>query len=53
MNSNENILIIDDDYELSEMISDYLKTENLSLTIANSGETGLNLFQKQIILLNL
>ena len=38
------ILLIDDDRELGEMLGDFLAADKLNLTVANSGEAGLQEF---------
>ena len=41
------LLIIDDDRELGQMLSDYLATDNIALTMRHSGEDGLALLVDQ------
>jgi len=43
--SETQILLVDDDVELTELLSDYLTAEGLSVTIANSGDEALTLFK--------
>ena len=38
------ILLIDDDHELGEMLGDFLANYGLSVTVCNTGETGLETF---------
>ena len=38
-----NLLLIDDDIELSEMLAEYLESENFTVTTAHDGLSGLNL----------
>ena len=42
-----NILIIDDDEELGSMLQDFFKPDNISITIALSGEAGLDRIGKK------
>jgi two-component system response regulator CpxR len=47
MDQNESpakILLVDDDRELGTMLGDFLGAEHLSLTVQNTGESGLNEF---------
>ena len=40
------ILIIDDDSELCELLSEYLQSEGFDITVANDGHSGLNLIDR-------
>lgn len=40
--SPKNILLIEDDLEIQEVIVEFLKAEGLTVTLANTGEAGLN-----------
>ena len=37
----KSILLVDDDYELGELLQEYLSMEGFSLTAVQDGETGL------------
>jgi DNA-binding response OmpR family regulator len=45
-NSAADILLIDDDRELGNMLSDFLAADNLRITVRNSGESGLEEFAR-------
>lgn len=46
--SQYNLLLIDDDQELTELLSEYLGSQGFTIAIANDGEKGLNMAnQKQ------
>jgi DNA-binding response OmpR family regulator len=38
------VLLIDDDQELGLMLSDFLATDRLQLTVCNTGEEGIDTF---------
>jgi two-component system response regulator CpxR len=42
--ANAHILMIDDDLELAAMVSDFLTADRLEVTVANTGEAGLEAF---------
>jgi two-component system response regulator CpxR len=42
---NAQILLIDDDRELGAMLTDFLATEDIAVTVSNTGETGLKCFE--------
>lgn len=41
--SQNNLLLIDDDQELTELLSEYLGSQGFTIAIANDGEMGLNM----------
>ncbi len=41
------ILLIDDDRELGKMLSDFLGADHLKITVRNTGESGLEEFNKK------
>jgi DNA-binding response OmpR family regulator len=43
--AEHNILLVDDDQELTELLSDYLEAEGLQVSIANSAEDALTFFK--------
>jgi two-component system response regulator CpxR len=43
---NSRVLLIDDDQELSDMLSEYLGAERLGLTVCHTGEDGVDAFTK-------
>ena len=47
INSNDGVLIIDDDVALSEMLSLILNKSGYKTFIANNGQTGISLFHKE------
>ena len=38
----KSILLVDDDYELGELLTEYLSMEGFELTVVNDGKSGLN-----------
>jgi len=50
------ILIIEDDQDISDMLSSYLKTENFEVDVASNGQIGIDLFKENeydLVLLDL
>ena len=43
---NSQLLLIDDDKELGNMISDFLASDNLEVTVRHTGEDGIEAFQE-------
>jgi CheY-like chemotaxis protein len=51
-----NVLIIDDNQEITDMVSFFLESQNISCTVANNGRDGLNKIKDErfdVILLDL
>ena len=42
------ILIIDDEYDIREMLSDFLELKGYKVILANNGKEGIELFKKSI-----